>query len=95
MICWPKFADQQLNSRCVSDVWKIDFDMKDTCDRSTVEKMVRDLMVNKREEIMKSTDEMARIARDSVKEGGSSYCNFEKLIQDIKSVASLAGNGDV
>ncbi|GKV05932.1 hypothetical protein SLEP1_g17880 [Rubroshorea leprosula] len=30
MIGWPKFADQQLNSRCVSDVWKIGFDMKDT-----------------------------------------------------------------
>ncbi|KAK3226256.1 hypothetical protein Dsin_006118 [Dipteronia sinensis] len=41
MICWPQIADQQVNSMCVSDIWKIRFDMKDTCDRSTVEKLVR------------------------------------------------------
>ncbi|KAK4833704.1 hypothetical protein QYF36_002791 [Acer negundo] len=44
MICWPQIADQQVNSRCVSEVWKIGFDMKDTCDRLTVEKLVRDLI---------------------------------------------------
>ncbi|TXG58720.1 hypothetical protein EZV62_016549 [Acer yangbiense] len=88
MICWPQIADQQVNSRCVSEVWKIGFDMKDTCDRSTVEKLVRDLMdSNKREEIMKSTDEFARLANDSVKQGGSSYSNLEKLIEDIRSMS--------
>lgn len=85
MICWPMLADQQVNSRCVSDVWKIGLDMKDTCDRSTVEKMVRDLMVDKREEIMKSTADFARMAHDSVVEGGSSYSNLMELIGDIKS----------
>ncbi|TXG58719.1 hypothetical protein EZV62_016548 [Acer yangbiense] len=76
-ICWPQIADQPVNSRCVSEVWKIGFDMKDTCDRSTVEKLVRDLMdSNKREKIMKSTDEFARLANDSVKQGGSSYITW-------------------
>ncbi|KAK4833581.1 hypothetical protein QYF36_007582 [Acer negundo] len=88
MICWPELADQQVNSRCVSEVWKIGFDMKDTCDRSTVEKLARDLMdSNKREEIMKSTDEFVRLAVDTVKEGGPSYTNLEKLIEDIRSMS--------
>ncbi|KAK3226258.1 hypothetical protein Dsin_006120 [Dipteronia sinensis] len=81
MIFWPHIADQPVNRRCVSKVWKIGFDMKDTCDRSMVEKLVRDLMdSNKREEIMKSTVEFARLANDSVQQGGSSYSNLEKLI---------------
>lgn len=86
MICWPGNGDQQINSRFVSDVWKIGLDMKDTCDRSLIEKMVRDLMDVKREEIMKSMDEITRKVQDGVKEGGSSYCNMEKLIEDIWSM---------
>ncbi|KAK3226251.1 hypothetical protein Dsin_006113 [Dipteronia sinensis] len=87
MICWPQIADQQVNSRCVSEVWKTGFDMKDTCDRSTVEKLVRDLIDSKREDIMKSTDKFARLADNSVKQGGSSYSNLEKLFEDIRSMS--------
>ncbi|XVF76731.1 hypothetical protein PTKIN_Ptkin13bG0290200 [Pterospermum kingtungense] len=86
MICWPVTGDQQINSRFVSDVWKIGMDMKDTCDRSKIERMVRDLMEDKREEIMKSMDEIIRKVQDDVKEGGSSYCNLDKLIEDIRSM---------
>ncbi|CAL9008137.1 unnamed protein product [Prunus brigantina] len=34
MMCWSYFADQMVNSRLVSEVWKLGFDMKDTCDRT-------------------------------------------------------------
>ncbi|CAN1275583.1 7-deoxyloganetic acid glucosyltransferase [Linum perenne] len=86
MICWPKFSDQQVNSRAVSEIWRIGLDMKDTWDRSTVEKMVRELMNDRRDEIMKSTAEIARLALDSIKEGGSSFCNLKKLIEDIRGM---------
>ncbi|XVF76732.1 hypothetical protein PTKIN_Ptkin13bG0290300 [Pterospermum kingtungense] len=86
MICWPGIGDQQINSRFVSDVWKIGTDMKDTCDRSKIERMVKDLIEDKREEIMKSMDEITRKVQDGVKEGGSSYCNLDKLIEDIRSM---------
>jgi hypothetical protein len=84
MLCWPYFADQQVNSRFVSEVWKLGMDMKDICDRVIVEKMVNDLMVEKREEFLKSTVEMSRLARESVSEGGSSYRNLDRLIEDIR-----------
>lgn len=86
MICWPIITDQQVNSRCVSDIWKIGLDMKDTCNRSTVEKMVRDLMEGKREDILKSSTSFAGKASQSVKVGGSSYNNIDKLIEDIRSI---------
>ncbi|PON56504.1 UDP-glucuronosyl/UDP-glucosyltransferase [Parasponia andersonii] len=84
MICWPYFADQQINSRFVSEVWKLGLDMKDVCDRKEVEKMVNDLMVERRDEFARSTAEMSKLAKKSVNEGGSSYCNLERLIEDIR-----------
>ncbi|KGN50608.1 7-deoxyloganetic acid glucosyltransferase [Cucumis sativus] len=84
MICWPQFADQQTNSRYVSDVWKIGLDMKDVCNRETVTKMVNDVMENRKNELMGSVIEMAESAITSVEEGGSSYCDLERMINDIR-----------
>ncbi|GMY08125.1 7-deoxyloganetic acid glucosyltransferase-like [Fagus crenata] len=89
MICWPNFADQQVNSRFVSQVWKLGLDMKDTCDRGIVEKMVNDLMVERREEFVRSADEMAKLAKESVSEGGHSYCNLDRLMEDIRLMSQV------
>ncbi|KAL4324164.1 hypothetical protein GQ457_11G007260 [Hibiscus cannabinus] len=88
MICWPAISDQQVNSRFVSEVWRVGLDMKDKCERLVVEKMVRDVMEAKRDEIMKVMGVVAKQARESVKEGGSSYRNLEALIQDIWSITT-------
>ncbi|BAT99440.1 hypothetical protein VIGAN_10088200 [Vigna angularis var. angularis] len=87
MICWPCFADQQINSRFVSEVWKLGLDMKDLCDRDVVEKMVNDLMVHRREEFLKSAQAMATLADKSVSPGGSSYSSLHDLVEFIKSAS--------
>uniref|UniRef100_A0A7N2RA04 UDP-glycosyltransferases domain-containing protein n=1 Tax=Quercus lobata TaxID=97700 RepID=A0A7N2RA04_QUELO len=84
MICWPYFADQQINSRFVSEVWKLGMDMKDVCDRVMVENMVNHLMKETREIFRKSIVEKARLAKESVSEGGSSYRNLDHMIKDIR-----------
>uniref|UniRef100_A0A2P2MND9 Glycosyltransferase n=2 Tax=Rhizophora mucronata TaxID=61149 RepID=A0A2P2MND9_RHIMU len=84
MICWPCLADQQINSRCVEAVWKLGLDTKDVCDRRVVEKRVNDLMVNRREEFLRSTAGMADLARKSVGEGGSSSYHLDRLIEDVR-----------
>ncbi|WCJ19749.1 7-deoxyloganetic acid glucosyltransferase [Euphorbia peplus] len=84
MICRPYYGDQQVNSRYVSEVWRLGLDMKDRCDRKIVEKMVNDLMVDRRDEFVKSATEMAELARNSIQEGGSSSCNLDSLIEEIK-----------
>ncbi|KAI3971202.1 hypothetical protein MKW92_020252 [Papaver armeniacum] len=76
MVCWPHLADQQINSRYVSEIWKIGMDLKDDCHRITVEKMIREMMGDKREELMKSTMKVAEMARRSVSRNGSSYRNY-------------------
>ncbi|KAG1337799.1 putative 7-deoxyloganetic acid glucosyltransferase [Cocos nucifera] len=89
MICWPCFADQQINSRFVSDVWRIGADMKDKCERSIVEKMVRDVMEGERAERLRtSAMEMAELARRSVAKGGSSCRDCWSLVEHIRATCS-------
>ncbi|MED6183108.1 hypothetical protein PIB30_035032 [Stylosanthes scabra] len=87
MICWPYFADQQVNSRLVSEYWKVGLDMKDVCDRKVVENMVNDVMVNRKEEFLQSAEKLAVLARKSVTEGGSSYINLNRLIDFIELIS--------
>ncbi|CAA3022363.1 7-deoxyloganetic acid UDP-glucosyltransferase [Olea europaea subsp. europaea] len=86
MICWPYFGDQTIHSRFVSDVWKIGLDMKDTCDRKIIERAVRELMEERKDEFLGRSENMAKLAREAVSEGGSSYRNLDALIDYIKSM---------
>ncbi|KAH7853653.1 hypothetical protein Vadar_005138 [Vaccinium darrowii] len=86
MLCWPCFLDQQVTSRFVSEVWKLGIDMKDTCDRAVIETMIRNLMGVRRDEFVESAKQMAKLARESVSEGGSSSTNLNSLIEYIRLV---------
>ncbi|KAL5733123.1 hypothetical protein ACOSQ2_032815 [Xanthoceras sorbifolium] len=91
MICWPCFGDQRVNSRFVGEVWKLGLDMKDhVCDRKVVKNMVNDLMVERREEFVKSTDRMAKLATKSVSDGGFSSYNLNRLIEHIRLMSVRA-----
>ncbi|KAJ0046160.1 hypothetical protein Pint_06411 [Pistacia integerrima] len=46
--------------------------------------------LNAHDEFKKSSSEMADSARKSVNEGGSSYCNLDRLINDIRLISSRA-----
>ncbi|KAL1535568.1 7-deoxyloganetic acid glucosyltransferase [Salvia divinorum] len=88
MVCWPHFGDQQVNSRFVDDVWGIGRDMKDCCDRVVVEKMVRDVMEDRGGEFRRRAGDMAKAARESVVEGGTSYSDLDRLIRDIRDLCN-------
>lgn len=77
MICWPHYVDQQVNRRHVGEFWKLGLDMKDTCDRVTVERMIKELMDSKKEEFLKRADRIANVAMASVNKGGFSYKNLK------------------
>ncbi|CAH2080455.1 unnamed protein product [Thlaspi arvense] len=78
MVCWAYHIDQLVNSRFVGEVWRLGMDMQDRCDRATVEKMVRHVMEERRNEFKKSADRMAMLARASVDEEGPSFCDFNR-----------------
>ncbi|KAD7480140.1 hypothetical protein R6Q59_008963 [Mikania micrantha] len=85
MICWPYYADQQVNSRLVGEVWKLGFDMKDICDRMILETIIKNLMDVKRGELSRPVDRMMKLARRSIAKDGTSYSNLNRLIEDIKT----------
>lgn len=84
MICWPFVVDQQVNSRVVSEIWKIGLDMKDTCNSNTVEKLIKDLMGPQRDVFLAKADEMAKLASQAVAKDGSSYNSLNRLVDDIR-----------
>ncbi|KAK4480236.1 hypothetical protein RD792_013300 [Penstemon davidsonii] len=85
MLCWAYFADQTTNSRFISEVWKMGFDIKDTCDRILIEKMVREIMEVRRNEFLERARFMATMAKKTISEGGDSYSNLDRLIEFLKS----------
>ncbi|XP_027906752.1 7-deoxyloganetic acid glucosyltransferase-like [Vigna unguiculata] len=86
MLCFPLLVDQTINSRCVSEQWRIGVGVDGTCNRFIIEKMVKDVLENRIEGLRNSVDEIAKQARDSVKETGSSSHNIESMIKDIMSI---------
>ncbi|KAK4480237.1 hypothetical protein RD792_013301 [Penstemon davidsonii] len=85
MLCWPYFADQTINSRFVSDYWKVGLDIKDTCDRVVIEKKVRGIMQERRDEFLERARSMAELAKKAISEGGTSSSNLNRLIEFIKA----------
>lgn len=86
MIGWPSQGDQQLNSRYVAEVWKVGVDMKDNCDRVIIEKMVREVMEERKDEFLERAQHFSKLAKQSVRHGGSSYNNLERLLEDIRKI---------
>lgn len=87
MPCWPYIADQQVNSRVVAAIWKIGTKIDDTCETAMVEKVVRDLMEGRRDELTISMDRISQAARSSIADGRSSSCSLRRLVQDIRSLS--------
>ncbi|PIA51813.1 hypothetical protein AQUCO_01100591v1, partial [Aquilegia coerulea] len=75
MLCWPQIGDHHINNRFVNEV----------CGKLTIEKMVNDLMDTKRDELMRSMEEISQLARKSVSKGGSSYGNLVALVNSISN----------
>ncbi|KAG5533465.1 hypothetical protein RHGRI_027591 [Rhododendron griersonianum] len=58
----------------------------DTCDRVMIEKMIKELMDTRRVEFTQSANQIAKLAKNTVSKGGSSYINLDRLIEDIRSL---------
>nr|BAM63146.1 uncharacterized glucosyltransferase 2 [Ipomoea nil] len=88
MICSAQIVDQLITRRVVSEVWKIGVDMEDKCDRLSIEKMVKEVMGSRGQELKKSAQKFSKLARESVNNGGSSYTNLDHLINEIRRLSS-------
>ncbi|WVZ65969.1 hypothetical protein U9M48_015249 [Paspalum notatum var. saurae] len=85
MVCWPFFADQQINSRFVGAVWRNGLDMKDVCDRGVVERTVREAMESA--EIRASAHALAAQVKRDIADDGASALEFRRLVSFIRDLS--------
>ncbi|XP_059071588.1 linamarin synthase 2-like [Cryptomeria japonica] len=89
MLCWPYFADQFLNRTYVIDVWKLGLPLnansEGIIEKGEFVKGVEILLESEQGlEIREEARKLKIIARDSVKDGGSSWNNFNLFVTTMK-----------
>uniref|UniRef100_A0A0E0AHP4 Glycosyltransferase n=1 Tax=Oryza glumipatula TaxID=40148 RepID=A0A0E0AHP4_9ORYZ len=87
MVCWPFFADQQINSRLVGAVWGNGVDMKDACERGVVERSVKEAMESG--EIRRSACRLAEQVKRDTGDGDLSVLEFERLVGFIRELSKV------
>nr|GLL32849.1 7-deoxyloganetic acid glucosyltransferase-like [Ipomoea trifida] len=77
---------REIPAEILTEVWKVGLDMKDTCHRAIIEKMVRELMEERKDEFLERAQHYSKLAKQSVRQGGSSYSSLEHLLEDIRGI---------
>ncbi|XP_058083651.1 (R)-mandelonitrile beta-glucosyltransferase-like [Magnolia sinica] len=85
MICWPFFAEQMTNRRYICKEWGIGMEIDANVRREEIENAVKELMGRgeKGKEMMKNAMKWKERATKAIEEGGSSYTNFYRLVNEI------------
>ncbi|TXG74216.1 hypothetical protein EZV62_002795 [Acer yangbiense] len=87
MICRPFSADQKLNGRYVSHVWRVGVELENGFERREIERAIKLLMEEKEgEEIRQRAAELKQELQLSIQKGGSSYNSLNELVELIMSV---------
>ena len=100
MLCWPHFADQFLNQSYIVHVWKIGLSLLEenpaTSTVNGITSIIQMSEIQRAVERVVTGEEGAEMKRrvmklresaiDAVKEGGSSYTNFHKFANAMKTV---------
>lgn len=88
MICWPFFAEQQTNCRFACSRWGIGVEVNPNVYRDDVAALVKEMMEGENGKKMKKKAlewrEKAHVATDV---GGSSYNNFDRFIEEVRSIS--------
>ncbi|KAH7436326.1 hypothetical protein KP509_05G014000 [Ceratopteris richardii] len=90
ILCWPYFADQHLNARCIVDVWRVGFDFKHSVkgdyliESHEIETVIRSLIEGKEGGILrKNAYELKQKSSRCFDSSGSSLLKLTALINDM------------
>ncbi|KAK7400763.1 hypothetical protein VNO78_12069 [Psophocarpus tetragonolobus] len=98
MVTWPMYAEQFYNAKFLTDIVKIGVRVGvqtwigmmggNPVKNDAIEKAVKRIMVgDEAEEMRNRAKELSHMARRALEEGGSSYSDFNSLIEDLRSRA--------
>ncbi|KAK4284560.1 hypothetical protein QN277_001377 [Acacia crassicarpa] len=98
MVTWPVFAEQFYNEKLVTQVLRIGVSVGtkkwvpvvgDYVEKKAIMKAVKEIMEGEEAEEMRNrAKKLARMAREAVEEGGSSYSDFNSLIEELKGLSN-------
>ncbi|KZV45811.1 UDP-glucuronosyltransferase [Dorcoceras hygrometricum] len=84
MICRPCFADQLVDSRYLTHVWRVGLELEKTSGRTGIEKAVRKILTSKEGQEMRSrVTKMKQEIESCLLRGGSSYNSLCDLVKFI------------
>lgn len=85
MICWPFFAEQQMNCYYLCDKWGIGMEIDEADVKSEkVERSLRDVMEGEKgKEMKKKVMELKEKGLEAVRPGGSSFVDFHRLVRHL------------
>lgn len=87
MLCWPFFADQQINCRYACDEWGVGLEICSDVKREEVGILVRELLEGERGVKMKRRAlEWKEKVAEAIGFGGSSYLNLSTLVKEVLRV---------
>uniref|UniRef100_A0A5B7C3P4 Putative UDP-glycosyltransferase 83A1 n=1 Tax=Davidia involucrata TaxID=16924 RepID=A0A5B7C3P4_DAVIN len=85
-LCWPYFSDQFHNQSKITDMWKVGLrlnpDKNGIISRHEIKAKIENLLSD--DGIKANALKLKEMAGMSVKEGGSSFKNFERFIEHLK-----------
>lgn len=88
MICRPIFADQLVNARYLSQIYKVGFEL-DVIERTVIEKTIRKLMLSEEgKEVKKRVVEMKQNIVAGMQIDGTSHKNLNDLVDFISALPS-------
>ncbi|KAG7960691.1 hypothetical protein I3843_10G136500 [Carya illinoinensis] len=84
VLCWPFFAEQQINCRFACIEWGIGMEIDGNVKRDEVERLVRELMDGEKgKEIRKHAMEWKKMAEEATSSKGSSNLNLDKVVKEV------------
>lgn len=89
MLCLPLFADQTINTRHISENWKIGLQLEKGIERGGIERAIRKLIVEEGEAMRIKIKALKEKANLAFEEGGCSYKTLENLTSYLLSFVSL------
>ncbi|XVF01552.1 hypothetical protein REPUB_Repub04eG0098900 [Reevesia pubescens] len=91
MVCWPFFAEQQLNCLFACREWGVGMEIDNNVKRDEVAKLVKGLLGGEKGvEMKRKAMERKKEAEEATRPGGSSFQNLEKLVAEVLQSARQA-----
>ncbi|CAM0947009.1 unnamed protein product [Alopecurus aequalis] len=96
MLCWPLIGDQYTNRRYICSEWRIGLEISSNVERNEVKAAIVEMMEgDKGKEMKRMVMEWKDKATVAAQQGGPSWTNLEKLVNEVLNVPSVKNCNEI